>query len=488
VTALTPGPARPRLRAVAVTAALALLGAALLVPPASAQSSARTGAALDVLVLGDSYSAGNGATDESGDPRTFGPADCYRSSVAWGEKYAATLRAGGQPVDLANHACSGGVSADISAPRAMDTSTRVTATPAGVTNAAQAETALTRSDPCDTGRFPDEEFWTYRATLVVPGALTTYDCTRMLRPQADFVTPDTDLVLFTMGGNDAGFTTIVTSCFVPVVRTAAACRTAVEAARALLPTLQQRLIGSIAALRARGLRDDARIVQLGYPWLQADNGFTLTDVTGTYDAGAQVRSLVTQGNAAIAAIVPTANAGHPDQLSFLAGVPEKFAGHEPDATTVVGNPARWLLQVGDGTTVSFWYHPNRLGQTAYAELLGARGTFGATAGSSAPAAVSASMKVRLKPRRLSGPPRRDDRIRVRVKISLSDGTRPRGRLVVRALPGRARLAAPKVRAKARGTVRATLRLRDPRIRKVRISYVDRSGATVTVTKVVRARR
>ncbi|MXG91461.1 GDSL-type esterase/lipase family protein [Nocardioides flavescens] len=477
-------------RPVAVVAALALLGVGLLVPPAgAAPAPARVGGALDVLVLGDSYSAGNGATDEQGDPQTFGPTDCFRSRVAWGEKYAASLRAAGQPVDLANHACSGGVTADVTTPRAMDTSTRVVATPAGVTTNAQADAALARTDPCNTRQFPTEEFWTYRATLVVPGALTTYDCTRTLLPQADFVSPETDLVLFTLGGNDAGFTTIVTSCFVPVVRTAASCRTAVESARALLPTLQQRLLADIAAIRARGLREDAKIVQLGYPWLQLDNGFELNDPTGTYAAGDEVRSLVTQGNAAIAAVVPTANAGHPGQMSFLDGVPQAFSGHEPDATTPVGNPDRWVLQVGDGTNTSFWYHPNRFGQTAYAGLLAARGAFGATPGSAAgTTAVTAKLKVRLTPRRLAGRPERGDRVRLRVKVRLSDGTRPRGKVVVRGLPGRARLAKVKVRGKDRGVVRAVLRLRDPKVRKVRISYVDRTGVRVTVIRVVRARR
>ena len=49
------------------------------------------------------------------------------------------------------------------------------------------------------------------------------------------MTPGTDLVVFTMGGNDAGFSTIVQSCFVSITRTAAACRSAVDAARALIP-------------------------------------------------------------------------------------------------------------------------------------------------------------------------------------------------------------------------------------------------------------
>jgi hypothetical protein len=472
--------------AVALVAGLLVAGGAA---PSGAAAADRVRAEaahpLDVLVLGDSYSAGNGATDDQGNAQTYGPADCYRSRVNWGEKYAAGLRADGQPVNLVNHACSGGVTADFTSPRAMDTASRTQATPAGVTTPAQADASLAKTDPCDTGQFPDEEFWTYHATLVVPSGVTSYDCTRNLRPQSRFVTPDTDLVLFSNGGNDAGFSTIVTNCFVPVARTASGCRTAVETARALLPTLQQRLVAGIAALRAHGLRDDAKIVQLGYPWLQTDNNFTLTDATGTYDAGNQVRALVSQGDAAIAAIVPTVNADHPGQLTFLAGVPEKFSGHEPDATTLAGNPVRWINQVGDGIDTALYYHPNRFGHTAYADLLLANGTFGApTPPNSKP---KAKVRVHLTPRRLHDQGR--DRVRLKVQVRLSDGSRPQGTLVVRALSARSgplgTLVTKQLRKKHHGTLRVTLRLRGPRTARIRIIYRDKAADVVRVIRAVR---
>jgi len=45
------------------------------------------GQSLDVLVVGDSYSAGNGASGT-----TYGPAGCYRNTTHWSEKYATGLR------------------------------------------------------------------------------------------------------------------------------------------------------------------------------------------------------------------------------------------------------------------------------------------------------------------------------------------------------------------------------------------------------------
>lgn len=365
-----------RLVRAALTVTTSVLVAGLLSAPGPvAASAAAPREPLDILVLGDSYSAGNGATDDQGAEQSYGPDGCRRSKVNWSEKYAAALRAAGQPVRLVNHACSGGVTADITSPRVMDTASKAEATPAGVTTTAQADASLTRRDPCNTHAFPGEEFWTYHATNV-NAAVLTYDCTRNLRPQAQFVNRGVDLVLFTMGGNDAGFSSIVQNCFVPGARTSGGCQAKVDAARALLPQIRERLLAGVAAIRAHGLRNDARMVQLGYPWLQQDNDFTLSDPPG-YAAGEEVRALVSQGNATINGIVPVANDGHPGQLTFLTGVPEKFSGHEPDATTPVGNPDRWVNQVGDGSAVEVWYHPNRLGHTAYAELLEARGTFGA---------------------------------------------------------------------------------------------------------------
>ncbi len=168
---------------------------------------------------------------------------------------------------------------------------------------------------------------------MIPGTIT-YDCTRTLRPQADFVTADTDLVVFTMGGNDAGFSTIVQGCFVTLTRTAAACRSAVDTARARIPAIKQGLLADVAALRARGLREDAKIVQLGYPWLQVDNGFSLPDPAAPltpYPAGDAVRSLITDATAELATVPAAANVGHPGQMTFVGGVTTKFSGHEPDA-------------------------------------------------------------------------------------------------------------------------------------------------------------
>ncbi len=405
---------------------LALVLTAASVPAARAEPAA-AGQAIDVLVIGDSYSAGNGASGT-----TYGPADCYRNTTHWGERYAAGLRDQGYAVTLTNHACSGGRTPDVHTPRPMDTqSNRTTPAPAGVTTTAQADAHLVAADPCNTGTFPAEEFWTYRATSVLAGTIV-YDCTRTLRPQADFVTSETDMVVFTMGGNDAGFSTIVQGCFVVATRTADACRTAVGAARALIPAIKQRLVDDVAALRARGLRADAKIVQLGYPFLQVDNDFVLPDLTAPltpYPAGDEVRRLITDATAQLATVPAVVNAGNPGQMTFVDGVTEKFAGHEPDARTT--NPQTWIKEALSGPDLNLWYHPNDAGQVAYAELLLARGTFGAGGTTTTPPAPTTRPKatLRVRPTRRAFDAGRP--VRLKVAVRLSDGTAPAGRVVVR---------------------------------------------------------
>ena len=236
-----------------------------------------------------------------------------------------------------------------------------------------------------------------------------------------------------MGGNDAGFSTIVQSCFLTGTRTAAACRSAVDTARGLIPTIRAALIDDVAALRAGGLRDDARIVQLGYPWLQLDNGFSLPDPLrplSPYPAGDQVRSLITDATAQLATVPAAVNVGHPGQMSFLDGVTAKFSGHEPDAETT--NPQTWINQAFSGPDTNLWYHPNDAGQTAYSELMLAQGTSGAPTQPATPTTATptpdptATLRVRAPRRVAAGSP-----VRLSARVRLSDTSTPYGRLLVR---------------------------------------------------------
>jgi lysophospholipase L1-like esterase len=455
----------------ALATALATLAIAPGLAPAVGAARPGTGQSLDVLVVGDSYSAGNGASGT-----TYGPVDCYRNTTHWSERYAAGLRAQGYSVNLANHACSGGRTADVRKPRALDTQAgRTTPAPAGVTTTAEGDAHLRAADPCNTKAFPAEEFWTYRTTAVSGGTLT-YDCTRNVRPQADFVTPDTDLVVFTMGGNDAGFSTIVQGCFVAITRTAAACRSAVDVARGLIPTIKQRLVEDVAALRAHGLRSDARILQLGYPWLQLDNDFVLRDPADPltpYPAGDAVRRLITDATTQLATVPAAVNADHPGQMSFVGGVTAKFSGHEPDAQTT--NPQTWINEAFSGADTNLWYHPNDAGQTAYAELLLAGGTWGAST-STPPAVGTATAVLRVRPTHRRVP--QGHPVVLRARVRRSDGTAPAGRLVVRRADSHHVVARRALRMRSEGHVRLRVRGLAPGRHTLVVTYRDAEEARV----------
>ncbi|WP_323791095.1 hypothetical protein [Nocardioides sp.] len=409
---------------VAASAMLLAPAAPVAASPGSSAKSTVVFEPLDIVLLGDSYSAGNGATNEAGQAETYGPTNCYRSKVNWAEKYAVAIRAKGIEVNLANHACSGGKAADIVTPRVMDVASDNTSTPFDVTTLAQADAYLAKRDLCNTQRFPDEEFWTYKATAVDAETIE-YDCSRTLRPQVDFITPETDLVLFTMGGNDAGFSAIVTQCF--ILKDGNGCKGTIDAARAKLPAIQQLLLDDIDAIRDAGLREDAKIVQLGYPYLQTDNDYMAFGLP-PYAAGDAVRTLIDEGTVALAEVATLANVGHSDQMTFVTGVKEAFAGHEPDATTPVGNRERWVNQVADGSNTSLWYHPNGLGQTAYAEVLIAGGDYGATPFT----VVEEPVTTQFSAAPVKTTFARKQAVRIRTSVTLSDGSRPSGVVAVTA--------------------------------------------------------
>ncbi|MFS3128158.1 SGNH/GDSL hydrolase family protein [Nocardioides sp. Bht2] len=469
-----------RVLAVAVTTiALAGLGGPALTGSATATvaAQARSGAdgrTLDVVVLGDSYSAGNAAGPAA---RRYGPSGCVRSKDVWSERYAATLRARGMKVRVANHACSGGVAADLTVPRAMGSASTGSHTVPATDSDTGAAARLRRADPCNTRQFPAEEFWRYQVTSR-NGTTLNYSCQRYLRPQTDFVDSSTDLVVFTMGGNDAGFTNIVMQCF--LWKAEGACRTAIESAQAKLPAIRAKVAKGIAQLQRRGLRRDARVVQLGYPHLQADNGFSVGLLT-SYPAGEAVRGLVTTGNRELAKVAADVNkrSGVRGQMRFIAGVPAKFAGHEPDAGG--GNPDRWLMQILDPTAVdlSDYYHPNRHGQQAYADLLSVHGDFGAAHG---PRRTTVTIK---RPGDRVGAHRR---FAVVAKVRVSDTARPRGVVRVRVARSGRLLATSKLTRADDGRVVLRVRGLKPGKHRLVVRYRGADGARGAARITVRAKR
>lgn len=377
----------PVLALLATLATAAGLLVAASSPPA-AQAADTTAKPLKIILVGDSYSAGNGARDANGDRDYYGPSGCYRSRSNWAEQYVAGLGAKGYNVTFVNRACSGATTADLLNKNNLGDTTGFTSAPSTIDTESEAAAYLTATNPCASQIvYPDEESLTYKVGAYGPDPNygeygIHYACTRWLIPQLDAVNGDADIVLFTMGGNDIGFSDIIQECFAIGVRDAHDCRDKVESARKSLPDAMEGVREGLAAMRAHGLRDDARVVMLGYPKLALDNGYDLDNWFGFgehYEVADEVRALGEDGNEAQATLIAEDNQTHPGQVTHLGGIAELFEGHEPDGQVDNRNEDRWIHEF-DTKVKMEWYHPNPIGQEEYAGLLGQGDIYGAAGG------------------------------------------------------------------------------------------------------------
>lgn len=299
----------------------------------------------NIVHLGDSYSAGNGARNAEGKKNWDGLPGCYRSPSNWGNQFAQTLT-GLWSVTYINRACSGGVIADITNERLLEKFPR----PEGI--------------PCPSVEWLDGE---YRA-------ISADTCGLFVRPQIEAVDDKTDLVLLTIGGNDARFGNIVKQCFAKGFRDAEDCREAVLFGFQRLWTFKDELVSLLKDLRGR-MKAGARIVLVSYPHLLLNTPYVLN----SYNAGQAIRSLATRGSEIQQAAVEEANAGGTKFVVFYEAK-ELFRGHEPDPSAESKNPNGWVREFFDGQ-IEEWYHYNALGHENLGRALSAFTTFGSIGGS-----------------------------------------------------------------------------------------------------------
>ena len=69
-------------------------------------------------------------------------------------------------------------------------------------------------------------------------------------------------------------------------------------------------------------------------------------------------------------------------------------------------------------------------------------------------------------------------VRLTVRARLTDGSAPRGKVVVRDLDSHRPLAKAQLRRAADGKVRLTFRLRDPGVHRLRVVYRDKVAPVV----------
>lgn len=304
----------------------------LAVRAASTANTARP-APLRVLTLGDSYSAGNGAGAYSAvnvSGVQHGAAGCWRSRLNYAERFAAAIRASpyNQPATVTNAACSGAVTRD-------------------------------------------------------------YFFAKDGRPaEQAAVTSNFDVVFVTFGGNDAFFKDIVKFCLVGASDDARYCDPNLARAEGLINGgvnggIGKRLLGVLGDIRDRSSAS-AKIVLVGYPFLEGNKNYTLPYARGVKRApvavGRRLYNINVEADALQAAVVAAVNR----QPRFAGNNPVIFKsvhnmfGVPGSGKTYHGlyaardNPPRWMVQPGDTPPpryVDTYYHPNPDGWANEATIL-----------------------------------------------------------------------------------------------------------------------
>jgi hypothetical protein len=164
------------------------------------------------------------------------------------------------------------------------------------------------------------------------------------------LTSGIELVSVQVGGNDAGFSSVITECAKPSWMSN--CNGAIDnAVNIINNTLPGRLDGLYGSIRSKA--PNARVVVVGYPRLF--NGVDCN--AGTFFSGAEMTRLNSTADLLNSRISARASAAG---FSFV-NPTQAFIGH-----AVCGNP-EWINGLSNPIMES--YHPNRTGQVGYANLV-----------------------------------------------------------------------------------------------------------------------
>ena len=327
------------------------------------------GKKLTITLLGDSYSAGNGANGYE-----YGPNICHRNSNNWAEMYKRWLSNNGLSVTLINRACSGAKINDfLKDKNAGSVVKTISDDPSKLATNEQIIKYAEDKDICNIKPNNDLKV-AYRIISSTIGSKrgknqkrVNIRCNYTIRRQLDNVDRSTDMVMMTIGGNDLDFDGIVKSCFAAVIRSASDCKTKINDARNNMGDLELNLRGILSSLNSR-LRPDAKIVLLGYPLLALDNSEKLSD----FSVASEVRKLGLEGNLRQKKVVEEYNKSlGKEKVIFIDSLPKRFSGHEPDASIFKKNHDRWIHEFlePNAFNMSSWYHPNFFGHSNYMSAL-----------------------------------------------------------------------------------------------------------------------
>ena len=165
----------------------------------------------------------------------------------------------------------------------------------------------------------------------------------VLSGQVSALRASTTLVSITIGGNDAGFSSVMETC---VLSWTSSCVNAVATAEAFVTSqLPARLNSTLQAIRAHA--PSAKVIVLGYPDL-----YDLSKSGSCIGLSTQDRTALNHGADALDGALQTAAQANHDTFADVRG---QFAGHE------ICDSGSWLHSV-DIFAISSSYHPTAAGQ------------------------------------------------------------------------------------------------------------------------------
>jgi lysophospholipase L1-like esterase len=204
---------------------------------------------------------------------------------------------------------------------------------------------ISSSGSCDRSTSAYPERW---AAANAPASFTSVACagattTDVINRQVPTLKPSTTLVSITIGGNDAGFSSVMETC---VLSWTSKCLNAVATAESFVANQLPALLNkTLAAIRADA--PNATVVVLGYPGL-----YDLSRSSTCIGLSTQDRMALNQGADKLDAALQTAAQANRDTFADVRG---QFAGHE------ICDSSSWLHSV-DIFAISSSYHPTAAGQ------------------------------------------------------------------------------------------------------------------------------
>lgn len=335
--------------------------------------------ALKVVLLGDSFSAGNGAGDY------YGFSTCYRSTNNWASQYIEWLNNYQKiPAILTNRACSGAIIQNIYKEDVEKKRLHAAIRRKKFINDNQILHQYDQNlinwlinkfeseGTCPKHQY-GADFHKLSINQIYPignGNEIDYSCIYKLRLQTDAINQDTDIVILTIGGNNLLFSKILSSCvfYKPTIigkMLKLSCPFFISQAVDNLNQTDTYLREALNKISEK-LRPDAKIILVGYPFMSWLDGSTLFPISSS----GYVRFLGEQLQYQQQDIVSDHNRKHPRQAYFVGEIQDHFRGHEPLNLPFVVNPNRWINEFFEpGSDKHEWYHPNKRGHQEYANVL-----------------------------------------------------------------------------------------------------------------------